>query len=233
MKKIYALLMVLTLGSLAPLCAQTYFGFQSIGVHTWFFSLSWQGKAAHIGLGYNLRNTNRTYTDWQLEWRLPLRKRAMLREQNELIVGFYQPLRPRRTFIGMGVHAKIQTQSQGAQRVTNFGLNLAAIPTYIFAAPLPANAFRGSMALRVAYQPILLSRVLTSGEVKWQGLTGQRVELGGHLDAHFDGTLMLANHTYATRGWYKKDVANWNPVDRAWRVDGDVYAGSTYYIRRW
>ncbi|MEL7530970.1 MAG: hypothetical protein AAFN10_06670 [Bacteroidota bacterium] len=222
--------LLLTLPQLAK--AQTYFGFQTIGVHTWFVSVSWQGKA-HLGVGYNLRNTNSTYTDWQFEWRMPLDDLYSM-DNHEVVVGLYKLLRARRTTAGLGLHAKIRTQTIEGRKTTAFGLNTALIPTYIYAAPLPGDAFKGSIGLRLAYQPILLTRVQQGANPpQWLKLTGHRVELGGHIDGHAEGTLMLSNNGYATRTWFFKEEAAGATREQNWEIDGDLYIGTTYYLRRW
>ncbi|MEM6347275.1 MAG: hypothetical protein AAF927_25520 [Bacteroidota bacterium] len=233
MKKTYIILglsLLLTLPQLAS--AQTYFGFQTIGVHTWFVSVAWQGKP-FLGVGYNLRNTNSTYTDWQFEWRMPLNDLYSM-DNHEVVAGFYKPLRARRTTAGLGLHAKIRTQTVNGRKTTSFGLNTALVPTYVYAAPLGGNAFKGSIGIRLAYQPILLTRVQQSGEApQWLSMTGHRVELGGHIDGHAEGTLMLANNGYLTRTWFFKEEAAGAAREQSWEIDGDLYVGTTYYLKRW
>lgn len=233
MKNLYILLLVSILLTLPQLTkAQTYFGFQTIGVHTWFVSVSWQGKP-YLGVGYNLRNTNKTYTDWQFEWRMPIDDLYSMDNQ-EVVAGLYKSLRARRTTAGLGLHAKIRTHTIEGRKTTSFGLNTALIPTYVYAAPLPGDAFKGSIGVRLAYQPILLTRVQQGGESpQWLKFTGHRVEVGGHIDGHAEGTLMLSSNGYATRTWFFKEEAAADPREQSWEIDGDLYVGTTYYLNRW
>jgi hypothetical protein len=93
--------------------AQSYNGFQTNGVHSCFFSLSWNGKA-HIGFGYNFRNFESSFSDYQLEARIPLDNIENL-ENYSIIGGIYRPSRLQRTFVGGGAHLILIKSEEGMQ----------------------------------------------------------------------------------------------------------------------
>ena len=140
--------------------------------------------------GYILRRFGTTFTDWNAEWRFPVDGMYKL-DNHQVIVGMYKPLRMRRTFAAIGVHAKIQKQTHGSKKVTHYALGLTAIPSYVFAAPLDDKPY-GTTGLILAYEPVLFSQIKENGKKETKALTGHRVRAGGHLDIHLQ-----------TNDWYQ------------------------------
>jgi hypothetical protein len=212
------------------LFAQPFYGYQTIGVHTVYFSVSWDG-APHLGAGYVLRQSGTTFTDWSAEWRFPVAEMYKL-DNHQIIVGMYKPLRIARGFTAVGVHTRIKKQTFDNKKVTHYGLGLTVLPSYAYAQSL-TNGLSGTTGLILAYEPVLLSQI-KEGDAKstFVPLTGHRVRLGGHLDFHSQRTLGGSINGFATRTW-AKDQSLFAPEESDWKIDGELYLGTTYYLERW
>jgi hypothetical protein len=213
----------------ASVHAQPLWGYQTIGTHTWYFSVSWQGKPM-LGAGYNYRFFNESFTDAGIEWRFPLAEMYKT-DNHQLIFGIYKPLRLKRSFTAIGVHGRISRHTVGDQTTTLYGLALSAIPSYVYSANTNDGAY-GTFGARLTYQPILAAQVNKGGASTWKGLPAHRIELGGHLDVHLERTLGLATNVFATRTWATDKEILPAGAD-AFRVEGDFYMGTTYYLKRW
>ncbi|MEM7658202.1 MAG: hypothetical protein AAF399_18895 [Bacteroidota bacterium] len=216
------------LGSLTSLSAQSFFNYQTIGVHTWYVSLGWNGQAPTFGVGYNLRNTNRFgFTDIGAELRSPITALYDLNQQ-ELIVGAYGPFRLRsRQFIGGGLHARINRYLNNGAQHTRLTFAPSLLPTYTLAAPLDDRPY-ATISARATYLLVLADKAKT-GETVW--LPGHGTEVGGNLALHLERTLGISFNGFATRHWSFKTEAL-PATDTQWRGGGDLNFGTTYYLRR-
>jgi hypothetical protein len=189
--------------------AQSYNGFQTNGVHSCFFSLSWNGKA-HIGFGYNFRNFESSFSDYQLEARIPLDNIENL-ENYSIIGGIYRPSRLQRTFVGGGAHLILIKSEEGMQ----LDINLAAIPSYVFAAPLDRKPYSTAGVL-LTYQTSLLG---SSGF-----LSSNSFGTGVHADVLLERTLGLSAN-------YER-VITYKDKGKTWSNRSSYYGGSTYRLFR-
>ncbi|MDP5170667.1 MAG: hypothetical protein NWR72_10505 [Bacteroidia bacterium] len=211
-------------GSPASLHAQSFFGYQTIGVHTWYFSLSWDGKP-NIGFGYNFRDFNKTFTDISLEWRSPVDE--MFQSDNQhLIAGFYKPLVLRRGFTAVGLHAHLRNLA-GAEgsKTSQYSLAATVLPSYVYAASLGDGPY-GTIGLRLGYEAVIAEK---SGQ-SWSTLPSHGVRLGGHIDLHLERTLGISSNGFVTKNWA---LGGSEGVDTSLGREGDLYIGSTYFLRRW
>lgn len=233
MKNSIYILIVLTIMMVIPsrVQGQTFFGFQAPkGTHTFFFSLSWQGKP-HLGLGYNLRVPGRTWTDLSAELRFPVDEIYKF-DNHQLITGLYKPLRLRnRTFSSIGVHARIDKETFDANQQTHYGLAVSYLPTFAYAASLTDGAYN-TMAMRFTYNPILLTKSGEAGAANWEALTGHRVQVGGHLDMHLERTFVFSSDGYATQIFGAKKDFQGNE-DESIQFEGNLFIGTAYGLQRW
>ncbi len=210
--------------------AQTFFGFQTIGVNTFYFSISWQDRP-YLGVGYNFRKFGKTFTDIGAELRFPVDEIYQF-DNHQIIAGFYKPFRMKRTFGAIGVHARIDKETIASGSNTHYGLATTFLPSYAYAASLGDGAYN-TMALRATYNPILFTQSKDeSGSKNWQTLTGHRVQLGGHLDMHLERTFTFSSDGYATHIFGSKTDFEGDESD-SWQLEGNFYLGTTYYLRRW
>lgn len=224
-----ALILLLTsLGSVSEVQAQSFFGYQTIGRSTVFFSLAWQGKPL-LGVGYNHRSFGTTFSDWQAELRFPLN--AMYRfDEYQVIAGMYKPLTLKRTFVGTGAHVRLLKKTEGSRKETQVVLALTVLPTYVYAASTNDGGY-GTVAPRITYAPVIFAQVKTGNETaQTQALVAHRVELGGHLDLHLERTLGLGLNGYVQRGFMPGNSILNRETD--WKWEGDFYMGSTYRLGR-
>ena len=220
---IYTCSLLFSLIFTSSLHAQSFFGYQTIGRHTVFFSVAWQGKPV-LGMGYNIRTFGRTFTDWQAELRFPLD--AMYTFDNyQLITGFYKPITVKRAFMGTGVHLRWQNQTNTNEKTSLLSLALTALPTYTYAASLNDGAY-GTAALRATYAPVIYAK---KGS-QTQFLAAHRVEAGGHLDLHYERTAGLGLNGFGSRSFILGNSIL--DADDNWAVEGDFYFGTTYNLRR-
>ena len=210
--------------SSACLHAQSFFGYQTIGQNTFFFSISWQGKA-QLGFGYNFRNFSTSFNDWQAELRFPIDE--VYRFKNyQLIAGVYGPLSLQRNFLGAGAHIRWQKNSEADNQTKKLSLAITAIPSYTYAASLTDGAY-GSIGARVTYAPVIYAEN-SAGESQF--LPIHRLEIGGHFDLHFERTIGLG-----VNGITAKEFGGSNsiiPTAKDWQWEGDLYIGTTYRLGR-
>ena len=213
----------------ASLPAQSFFGYQTIGRSTVFFSVAWQGKPL-LGIGYNHRAFGGTFTDIQAECRFPIH--AMYRfDEYQVIAGMHKPLALRsRGFTAAGAHLRLKKQTTGEQKTTQLQLALTVIPSYTYAASLTDGAY-GTVGLRLTYAPVLLASTKEgTGAATMQALAAHGVELGAHLDLHMERTLGLALNGWMRRNFYPK--TSLLERETRWKPEGDFYMGSTYRLGR-
>lgn len=213
---------------------QTFFGYQTIGVNTFYFSISWQDKP-HLGVGYNFRHYGKTFTDIGAELRFPVDEIYKF-DNHQIIAGIYTPLRIKRTFGGVGIHARIDKETFESKSNTHYGLAATFLPSYGFNNYTSANVKEGiyyTAGLRATYNPILLTVSKDASGAKSTGyLTGHRVQLGGHMDLHLERTYTLSSDGYATRIFGAKSDFG-GEEDDSFQLEGNLYVGATYYLKRW
>ncbi|MEL6253942.1 MAG: hypothetical protein AAFR87_18175 [Bacteroidota bacterium] len=204
--------------------AQSFFGYQTIGQNTFFFSISWQGKA-QLGFGYNYRNFSTSFNDWQAELRFPIDE--VYRFKNyQLIAGVYGPLNLRRSFLGAGAHLRWQQNSSSDAQSKKLSLAITAIPSYTYAASLTDGAY-GSIGARITYAPVIYVEN-SSGESQF--LPIHRLEVGGHLDLHFERTIGLGLNAVTVKEFGESNSII--PKAKDWQWEGDLYIGTTYRLGR-
>ncbi|MEZ4830022.1 MAG: hypothetical protein R3C61_27630 [Bacteroidia bacterium] len=229
MKSLYLSLLFFAFSGLPFLHAQPFSGYQTIGVHTWYFSVSWQGKP-FLGLGYNLRKNGKTFNDISAEWRFPIDHIYQM-DDYQLIFGLYKPFAVSRWFVSAGIHGRIDKFTSGEKSFTNYGLALSLLPSRTYAASLNDGVY-GTAGLRATYMPVLATKIKAAGQApEWKTLSGHHVEAGIHLDYHYERTVSLVTNGFFTRTW-AKDNALFRPQSDEWKINGDVYFGTTYYLRR-
>ncbi|MEM8887547.1 MAG: hypothetical protein AAGD28_06135 [Bacteroidota bacterium] len=204
--------------------AQSFFGYQTIGQNTFFFSISWQGKA-QLGFGYNFRNFSGSFNDWQAELRFPIDE--VYRFKNyQLIAGVYGPLSLQRNFLGAGAHIRWQKSSDSESASKKLSLAITAIPSYTYAASLTDGAY-GSIGARVTYAPVIYAEN-SSGESQF--LPIHRLEVGGHFDLHFERTIGLGINAITAKEFTGSN--SFIPKAKDWQWEGDLYIGTTYRLGR-
>ncbi|GAB4419697.1 MAG: hypothetical protein OHK0039_32420 [Bacteroidia bacterium] len=213
-------------GAPVLLTAQPFFGYQTIGVHTWYFSLNWDGTQPQLGVGYNGRITHGGFADIGAEWRAPLTQLFAFDEQT-FIVGAYGPARlRRRPFIGGGLHVRLHTLR--SEQRTRLSLAATVLPSYTYAASL-GNGPYGTAGLRLTYVLGVYDKAAAAPPT-WLPTFG--AELGAHLDLHLERTLGLSLDAFAARQWPLR-TSGLPADDMTWTPQGSLYTGSTYYLRRW
>lgn len=203
--------------------AQPFFGYQSIGVHSWYFSLNWDQQGPSLGVGYGFRQGWSGFTELTAEWRSPL-DALFTNKRQTWIVGAYGPARlQRRPFLGMGLHLRAQ-QLETGMRYTIAG---TLLPSYTFAAstndrPYLTGGLRATGLLTLAET--------SQGSPNWLPAAG--VELGGNVSLLLERTLGAGiNYGYA-RHWALGENSL-SEAEQSWQPQGTLHLGSTYYLRRW
>lgn len=233
MNKIGYTILILGAFMVLPFCAQgqTYWGFQApLGVHAFYFSISWQDKQPHLGVGYNFRKAGKTFTDFGAELRFPVNEIYKF-DNHQIIAGIYKPLKIDRTFGAIGVHARIDKETVESSSNTHYGLAASFLPTYAYAASRTDGAYN-TMAMRATYNPILLTKSTGDGSTTWKSMTGHRVQLGGHLDMHLERTFIFSSDGYATQIFGAKTDFQ-GKEDESIQFEGNLYIGTGYDLRRW
>ena len=222
---IYSILIALFIYfSAANLHAQSFFGYQTIGQNTFFFSISWQGKA-QLGFGYNFRNFSGSFNDWQAELRFPIDE--VYRFKNyQLIAGVYGPVSLQRSFLGAGGHIRWQKSSTPEGHTKKLSLAITAIPSYTYAASLTDGAY-GSIGARLTYAPVIYAEN-SAGESQF--LPIHRIEVGGHFDLHFERTIGLGVNAITAKEFGGSNSII--PTAKDWQWEGDLYLGTTYRLGR-
>ncbi|MEL6674588.1 MAG: hypothetical protein AAFR61_20425 [Bacteroidota bacterium] len=207
----------------ASLQAQAFFGFQTIGVHNVFVSLSWDQKPV-VGVGYQFRDFNRSFTDWQIETRFPVDE-MWKKDHLQVILGAYRPSRLRRTFVGFGVHARLINRKEGDSQHSLIGLALTALPSGTYVANLDDKPY-GTIGARLTYMPVLASRK-NGGD--WQPFSAHHFEGGLHVDVSMQRTLTGSLNAVYTHTLQEEEVIK---EKEGLPIEGNIYGGATYYLRR-
>lgn len=212
--------------------AQAYFGYQTIGRHTFYFSLSYDGKA-QLGLGYNWRSFGTAFTDISLENHYQLDDLFNPKE-SEWRAGFYRPLSlTNRPFVGVGVHARLKRHSLGDDQLTRIGLAPTLLPSYTYAASLTDGPY-GTVGLRTTYLlEIAQKRQTSRQEQNWQAFPQHGLELGGHFDFHIERTLGVAINGQYKKEWALSAADTTEKEEKEWQGSGNVYFSTTYNLNRW
>ena len=223
------LLLGFLLAGAAGLSAQPFYGYQTNGVHTCFFSLNWNGQATELGIGYGLRRTWSGFADITAEWRAPLGN-LFQGDQQTFVAGIYGPFRlRRRAYVGGGVHLRWQHYRQDETARRRLTLATTVVPSYTFAAPLNDQPyFTGG--LRATGLLVLADMTAGAGDTRWFSAVG--TEVGTQLSLHLERTLGAGQNLFAQRLW-ALDGGTLPGQDAQWDLRGDLYLGSTYYLRRW
>ncbi|MDW3645546.1 MAG: hypothetical protein R8P61_00615 [Bacteroidia bacterium] len=213
--------------SSTTLHAQSFFGYQTIGQNTFFFSISWQGKA-QLGFGYNFRNFSGSFNDWQAELRFPIDE--VYRFKNyQLIAGVYGPVSLKRTFLGAGAHIRWEKNTNAESQSKKLSLAITGIPSYTYAASLTDGAY-GSIGARLTYAPVIYAEHSSEGDTQSQFLPIHRLEVGGHLDLHFERTIGLGLNAFTAKEFTAANSIFAKQKD--WEWSGDFYLGMTYRLGR-
>jgi hypothetical protein len=202
-------LITLALGVLLTVVVkgQSFNGFQTIGEHSVFISLSWNGTA-NIGLGYNYRDFGTTFSDYQLECRIPVNEFNTL-NRFQVITGMYRPAEIDRTFIAGGVHL-IYSKAE----TNDLSLSLTAVPGYVYTSDLGDGPY-GTVGL------LLNSTTSIAGDKAFKSF---QFGVGAHVDVSLQRTLGLALNELKTVE-IQDGSSNWNnqlsfyasPTWRLWR----------------
>lgn len=223
-------LTVMLLGA-NPLTAQPFWGYQTIGVHTFYFSVQCQDDIK-LGIGYNARFGGRPFTDYTFEWQVPLQE-VFRPQSQQLIAGVYRPINlTSRPFMGVGAHLRLDQNKQDDVKSSRISLAVTGMPSYTYAASLGDGPY-GTVGARLTYKLMLAQRMQLGTEAPtWQGLPAHGVELGGHLDFHIERTLGLATNIYTSRLWALKEDAL-SEEEKDWELIGNGSIGMTYHLGRW
>lgn len=230
MSALYRLLFLgfLLLGA-TGLKAQPFFGYQTIGVHTWFVSCTWTGQTPELGVGYGLRRPWGGFADLTAEWRAPMGALFSGRQQR-VVVGIYGPLRLRnRRFMGAGLHLHWQRYAAQDGRHSRLSLAGTLLPSYTFAAPLGDQPYLTG-GLRATGLLALHDKAQGAATPTWLPAFG--TEIGTQVSLHLERSLGLGLNAFATRHWALKESPQPAGTER-WQGQGSLYAGSTYFLQRW
>lgn len=225
--KYILLLLCLSFGTLS---AQPFYGFQTIAVHTCYVSLGF-GQQADLGFGYQFRDFNRAFTDWSVELRYP-RNKVWQKGHAEVRVGFYRPLDIKRNFSALGFHIRMEQRTQGETTRTNWRGVLSLSPGRVLTSSLSSQKPYATASLRISYAPVLFSRTRSGSEKSsWQPFPAHTIEAGGHLDLVLRQTFsasssLLYQYTFSQE-------ADFKPQPGTLPIQGDIYAGAGYFLRRW
>ena len=212
------------------LSAQPFFGYQTTGRHTWFFSLVWDGDQPALGIGYNYRIFNQAFTDIGAEWRIPI-AHIMSFDDHEVIAGAYGPVKLDRLYSMLALHARFQHQKQDGNKKTRFGAAFTYLPGWVYRAPLDDSPY-GAIALRGTYVATIAERNKAEAGKSWRWFTQHGVEAGGHFDIHLQRTLGMALNGFASKQWSLKRGQPLSDEEGEWKFRGDFYFGTTYYLER-
>ncbi|MEO1414779.1 MAG: hypothetical protein AAFW00_05840 [Bacteroidota bacterium] len=206
--------------------AQSFFGYQSIGTNTFYFSLTWDGEP-HLGLGYNLRRRGGgNFLDYSLEWQMPIDDLWQFRE-GQIIGGIYGPVRlRRRPFFALGGHARLLMVDDAGEKSVRFLAAATGIPSYTYAASVNNRPY-GTIGLRGTYLLTLGEWKKKDGETIFESFSRHGAEVGGHVDLLLERTLGAAGNIFVQREWRLKDKENAEPS--GWNLIGNAYLGSTYW----
>ncbi|MEZ4777402.1 MAG: hypothetical protein R3D00_29765 [Bacteroidia bacterium] len=143
----------------------------------------------------------------------------------------YFPAFQNEFFFGRMPVVKIDKHTLAETTVSNFGLALSLLPSYIYASSLTDGAY-GTASIRATYMPVLATKIKHANNTpEWKTLTVHRVEAGGHFDFHYERTVSLVTNGFFVRTW-SKDETLFREGSNDWKPNGDVYFGTTYYLRR-
>lgn len=211
--------------------AQAYWGYQTIGKHNWYVAMTWQGGKPYLGLGYNRRLPGGTpFNDLYAEWRFPIDQMYRFQAQ-QWIVGWYRPLRARRWYATIGLHAKLTRRMSGSQHQRLVSLGASLLPTYYYWNNL-SDRPQATIALRSQYEAVLLAQKWQEGQTEKNHLRfpAHRVELGGHTDLHLERTLGISLDGYFHRTFSKQ--TDLFPTAGQWQPGMNLFMGSIYDLRR-
>lgn len=230
MKNILRLICLLGLLLVAKgLDAQPFYGYQTIGVHTWYVGIHWDGEQPHLGVGYGLRRPWGGFTEWTAELRSPLTALFDF-DQQSFIVGAYGPMRLRsRPFLGGGLHIRLQNRLEEGQRHSRITLAGTLLPSYTLAAPLGDQPY-WTAGVRATGLLVLTDHVKGQSDASWMPAFG--AELGAHTDFHLERTAGISLNGYLARYWQLGET-ELPAADADWQIKGDLHLGSTYYLKRW
>lgn len=188
---------------------QAFNGFQTIGQHTVFISLSWDGKA-NLGLGYNYRNFETSFSDYQIECRVPFDDFNTL-NRFTVITGIYRPSKIQKTFLGGGAHL-IYTKDNANSN--SLALSLTAVPGYVYASKLGDKPY-GTVG-------VLLNSVTTiSGDDAFKSL---QFGLGAHVDVSLRRSVGLSLN--------EMKLVTIHDNKATWKNQLSIYAGPTWLLNR-
>ena len=223
MKKLFVLLTLAF--CLQGLSAQTFFGFQTVGKNTFFFSLSWQNNEPLLGLGYNNRAFGGlvgTFTDYQAELRFPLNKMYDCKEM-KLVAGAYAPLTFSRTYIGAGLHLRWDRSALSGEQESSLSLAATVMPSFYYSQTTPTDNAFGTAGLRITYAPEIIG---SKGEESYS-FSRHKFELGGHIDSHIDRSISIGLDGYLT-----KKLGKFDDDEKELDVEGNFYFGTNYSLYR-
>lgn len=223
MKKLIALLTLLF--CLHGLTAQTFFGFQTVGKNTFFFSLSWQNNEPLLGLGYNNRAFGGlvgTFTDYQAELRFPLHKMYDFKEM-KLIVGAYAPLSLGRSFTGTGLHLRWERTTSSGEQESDLSLAATVMPTIYYGSTLVTDKAFGTAGIRITAATAIIAK---KGEIS-SSFKEHKIELGGHLDTHIDRSFSIG-----LDGYFSKKFGDVTEDEKKFELEGNFYLGTNYSLYR-
>ncbi|MEO0468924.1 MAG: hypothetical protein AAF206_04830 [Bacteroidota bacterium] len=207
--------------------AQPFFAYQTTGVHTWFVSLSWDQKA-QLGVGYQYRFFNSsTFTDLSAEVKMPLDDVFNGRNM-QFITGIFKPVNALndRGYTTWGLHARFASRNTNDTQRSLISLQGSIMPGHAYSAPLNGS-FYSTVGLRLSAEVVIANQA--SGQ--WQYFQAHRLAVGGHLDGHFDRSVGFSSHVMYNL-FLQDDAVLVVPDQFGLPVSGDLYYGTTYYLRR-
>ena len=214
---------------ISDISAQSFYSFQSINKHTFFFSISWQKKIV-VGVGYGYRTSDTKFVDITAEWKAPIDE--LFNGKNfEVISGAYARYSASRSMVANGFHLRIKKTSTDAVRASTVGLGISFLPGYQYAAPLD-DGLNGVIAARISYIPTIFASVkdLESNTVQTSALSSHTVELGAHLDMLIKRSASISVNPFVANTWAPDNLTFDDTPE--WEFRGDLYFGSAYFLER-
>lgn len=205
--------------SIKPAASQTFYGYQTIGKHTVFFTLAIRKDMASMGLGYNRRIFGKEFTDVQAELLFPMNRMYSFKNF-EVVAGAYKPNRLKRTWIGMGGHLRWSQIQTGANQSRALKLALTAIPSYTYTTSLTDGPY-GTAGFRLGAINTLWSLAKNGANVSGGSFHSPRIEYGLHADLLLERTLGLSVNAWKEFAGQKKSSVVKNSF-------GNFYFGSGY-----
>ena len=208
--------------------AQSYFSFQSIQQHTFFFSLTWN-KKFELGVGYGYRTDDIKFFDVTVEYRAPIDEFFSCRNF-EVITGFHGRYLTSRNVISGGTHVRFGKTTTESIEYCYLGMALTFMPGYQYKTSL-SDKPNGVIAALFTYNPLFVAWIHNQdGSKTAKSFGAHTLEVGGHFDILIQRTAGIATNPRVVKTWASDELKNETTED--WQFKGDFYFGPSFWVDR-